>query len=113
MSRREALREQRIKLIEFRLRRIVVRKSSGALDLADSRIKGAVSVLGRAEIAQPRVWLAGKAFQERCGQSRLTNARFTGEQHHLPFAALGFRPAPQKNFEFFFSPNKLGQPGRV
>ena len=38
---------------------------------------------------------------------------FTGEQHHLTFAGLCFRPAPQQQFEFFFPPDKLGQAARV
>ena len=35
------------------------------------------------------------------------------EQHHLTFAGLRFRPAAQQQFEFFFSPDKLGQAARV
>ena len=38
---------------------------------------------------------------------------FTGEQHHLTFAGLCLRPAPQQQFEFFFAPDKLGQAARV
>ena len=38
---------------------------------------------------------------------------FAGKQHHLTFAALCLRPAPQQQFEFFFPPDKLGQSGRV
>ena len=37
----------------------------------------------------------------------------TGEQHHLAFAGLCLRPAPQQQFEFFFPPDKLGQAARV
>src|SRR5580700_9164955 len=39
--------------------------------------------------------------------------RFTGQQHHLPFAALRFRPASQKQFEFFLASDKLGQAARM
>ena len=88
-------------------------KSSGALDLADSRIQCAVSVLWRAEIAQARMWLASKPFQQRRSQSGFANAGFAGEQHHLPLAGLCFRPAPQQQFEFFFSSDKLRQAARV
>ena len=88
-------------------------KSGGTLHLADDRIKCAVGVLRRAEIAQAGVRLGCEAFQQRCGQSRLADARFTGEQHHLAFAGLRFRPAPQQEFEFFFPSDKLGQAARV
>ena len=87
MSRRRGLREQRIELVEFRLRGVVVRKSSGALYLADGRIQCAVGMLRRAEIAQARVRLASEAFQQRSREPRLANAGLAGEQHHLAFAA--------------------------
>ena len=38
---------------------------------------------------------------------------FAGEQHHLAFAGLRLRPAPQQQFEFFFPPDKLSQAARV
>ena len=110
---RKALRQQGIELVELRLRGVVVRKSSGTLHLADDRIKRAVGVLRRAEVAQARVRLGSEAFQQRSRQSRLADARFTGEQHHLTFAGLRLRPAPQQQFEFFFPPDKLGQAARV
>ena len=34
-------------------------------------------------------------------------------KHHLAFAALCLRPAPQQQFEFFFPPDERGQSGRV
>jgi hypothetical protein len=40
-------------------------------------------------------------------------ARFTGQQHHLTFAGLRFRPPPQEQFEFFFPSHKLGQAAGV
>ena len=90
-----------------------MRKSSGALHLADDRIKRAVGVLRRAEVAQARVWLGSETFQQRRRQSRLADARLTGEQHHLAFAGLCLRPAPQQQFEFFFPPDKFRQAARV
>ena len=70
-------------------------------------------MLRRAEVTQARVRLGGDAFQQRGCQPRLADARFTGEQHHLPFAGLRLRPAAQQEFEFFFAPDKLGQPACV
>ena len=113
MSRGRGLRQQRIELVEFRLRGVVVRKSGGALHLADDRIQCAVGMLRRAEIAQARVWLASEAFQQRRRKPRFADAGLAGEQHHLAFAVLCLRPAPQQQFEFFFPTNKLGQSARV
>jgi outer membrane immunogenic protein len=39
-------------------------------------------------ILKSGMWLAGDAFEQRGGQSRLADARFTGKQHHLTFASL-------------------------
>ena len=90
-----------------------MRKSSSTLHLADDRVKRAVGVLRRAEVAQARVRLGSEAFQQRGRQSRLADAGFTREQHHLAFAGLCLRPAPQQQFKFFFTPDKLGQSARV
>ena len=65
MRRRRALREQGIELVQFRLRGVVVPKSSGMLDLPDSRIKCAVGMLWRAEIAQSGLWLGSNRFEQR------------------------------------------------
>ena len=90
-----------------------MRKSGGAFHLADDRIKRAVGVLRRAEIAQARVRLAGEAFQQRRREPRFADAGLAGEQHHLTFAGLCLRPAPQQQFEFFFPPDERGQAARV
>ena len=90
-----------------------MRKSGGTLHLADDRIKRAVSVLRGAEIAQPRVWLSRKTFQQRRRQPRLPDARLAGEQHHLAFADLCLRPAPQQQFEFFFAADEVSQAARM
>ena len=88
------MRQHVTKFVQLRLCRVVVCEPSGALHLAYYRVKGAIRVLGRAEVAQARVWLASKAVHERSGQSRFANTGFTREQHNLPFADLCFRPAP-------------------
>ena len=109
MSRRRALCEQRVELVELRLQGVIARKSSSTLDLADGRIKGAIGVLRRAEIAQTDVPLGSDGFEQRCSKSRLANARLTGEQHHLALTGLCLRPAPQQQFKFFLSTDKIGQ----
>ena len=113
LDRGRGLCEHRIELVELRLRCVVVRQSGGALHLADDRIKRAVGVLRRAEIAQARVRFAGEAFQKRRREPRLADTGLAGEQHHLAFAGLCPRPAPKKQFEFFFPPDQGGQTRRV
>ena len=88
-------------------------QSSGAFHLGDDRIKRAVGVLRRAEVAQARVWLDGEAFQKRCGEPRFANTGLAGEQHHLAFTGLGPGPAPKQQFKFFFPPDEVGQAARV
>src|SRR4029077_1303011 len=109
VRRRRALREQRIELVKFRLRGVVVPKSSGTLNLPNSRIKCAVGMLWRAEIAQSGLWLGSNSFQQRSRQSRFADARFTGQQYDLTFAGLRLRPAPQQQFEFFFASDEFSQ----
>ena len=113
LDRGRGLREHRVELVELRLRRVVARQSGGAFHLADDRIKRAVGVLRRAEIAQSRVRLAGEALQQRRRQPRFADASLAGEQHHLALAALRLGPAPQQQFEFFFPPDQSGQAARV
>jgi len=109
----KAFHERSIEFVQLRFRCVVVREPSGALHLANDWVESAVGVLWRAEVPKARVRLSRKAFQERSGQSRLADPRFTGEQHHLPLAALCFRPAAQQQFEFFFPSYKLREPARV
>ena len=109
LHRGRGLREHHVKLVEPGLRRIVAAQSSGALHLADDGIKCAVRVLRRAEIAQPRVRLAGEAFEKRRREPRFADAGLAGEQHHLALTRLCAGPAPQQRREFFFPPNERGQ----
>ena len=75
-------------LSSLRLRGVVVRQSGGTFHLADDRIKRAVGVLRRAEIAQARVRLGSEAFQKRSREPRFADTGLAGEQHHLTFAGL-------------------------
>ena len=70
-------------------------------------------MLRRAEIAQARVRLADEAFHERRSKPRLPDTCLAGKQHHLAFTPLCPRPAPKKQFEFFFPPDQRGQTRRV
>ena len=53
--------------------------------------------------------LVCKTLQYRRRQPRLTDPRLTGKQHHLAFASLCLRPAPQQQLEFFFAPDEFSQ----
>ena len=44
---------------------------------------------------------------------RFADARLAGDEHHLAFARLCPRPAPQQRFEFLFPPDQRGQVGHV
>ena len=89
LGRGRGLRQQSIELVELRLRFVVVHQAGGAFHLADDRIKRAVRVLRRAEIAQARVRLGGEAFQQRGREPRFADARLARQQYHLAFAGLG------------------------
>ena len=56
------MRQHRVEFVELRLRIVVVREPSRALHLADDRIKRAIGMLRRAEVAQSGVWLVSEAF---------------------------------------------------
>ena len=70
-------------------------------------------MLGRTEVAHASVRFAFKAFHKRSSKPRFANTCLAGQEHYLAFASLCLRPAPQQQFEFFLSPNKLGQSARV
>jgi hypothetical protein len=55
------------------------------------------------------MWLVSNSLQQRSGQSRFANARFTGEQYDLTLTALCSRPAAEEDFKFFFTSHKLRQ----
>jgi hypothetical protein len=84
-------------------------QAGGAFHLADDRVEGAVRALRRAEIAQARVRFGGKAFQRR---SRAAISRYL-PRRRAARTRLCPRPAPHKQFRFFFPPDEGGQAGRV
>ena len=88
MGRSRGGPEQSIELAELHLCTIAMSKSRCPFHLADDRIKRAVGMLGRAEIAQARVRFAFEALHERSSKPRFTDTRFPREQHHLAFRSL-------------------------
>jgi len=55
--------------------RILAREPGGAFELGDERVEGAVLVMRRTEIAQPRMRLAGEPVVQDAHQTRLADAR--------------------------------------
>src|SRR5262245_52111808 len=66
-------------------------------------------MLRRAKTADARVRFVGKPVHQSGSQSRLADARFTGEQDDLPLARLGLGPAPKQEFALFFPPDQCSQ----
>ena len=66
-------------------------------------MEGRVLMEGRAEIAQPRVWLTGDPLTQVLQQARFADARFAGDQDGLPLAGSGPLPAVQKYRQFLLT----------
>src|SRR5882724_1958825 len=67
--------KERRQLVEFCLGPVVARETGDALQLGYDRIKRAVLVVRRAEIAQARMGLGSDLLGERRGEPRLADAR--------------------------------------
>src|SRR5262249_48352034 len=74
------------------------------------RVKRAVLVVRRREIAQPRVGFAGDALGQCRGQSRLADAGLAGDQHDPALAGLGLPPAAQEQIEFLVAAGERRRP---
>ena len=81
------LRQHHIEFVEPRLWLVIVRQSGSTFHLADDRIKRAVGVLRRAEIAQACVRF-GEAFQKRRCEPRFADTSLAGEQYYLAITRL-------------------------
>ena len=81
--------EQQLELGELVVRRVVAAQAGGVLDLLEDRMEGRVLMEGRAEIAQPRVWLTGDPLTQVLQQARFADAWFAGDQDGLPLRRFG------------------------
>ncbi len=88
---------------------VFARKAGGVFQLGNERVERAVAMVRRAEIAQPDMRFALDLLLECRGEAGLTDAGFTGDQHDLPFAFLGTRPASQQQLDFSIAPDERGQ----
>ena len=106
-------REQRVELVELRLGVLSAREPGATDQVADDRIERAVRVLGRAEIAQPRVPLVCQPVEKRGREPRLADARFAREQNDLALSFLGLGPAAHEKPDLLLAAHKRGEPARV
>src|SRR5262245_4812481 len=58
-------------------------------------------MVGRTEIAQPRVRFALDALRQHHAEARFADARLPRNQHHPPLAGFRLLPAPQQQIELF------------
>ena len=70
------LTEQRLQLGELGLGPVLGREPGRPLQLGDDRIKRAVGVIGRAEVAERNVRLSAQLLAQRPQQARFADARF-------------------------------------
>ena len=105
LARGSGGREERVELVELRLRVIVAREPSRARHMADDRMERAVGVLRRTEIAQPYMRFTCQTLKERRRQSRLADASLAREQHDLTLARLRLGPEAKQEFALFVAPD--------
>ena len=85
--------EQRFELGQPRFRPVLAAEARGVLELGDEGMERARLMVRRAEIAQPRVWLACRLLEYRLGKTRFADAGFANQHHHPALAGLGLLPA--------------------
>ena len=92
---------------------VVPFEARGALELADDRMERAVGVMGRAEVAQAEVRLAGNSFEQRRAEARLADAGLAREQDDAARAALRLLPAAQQQLELLVAAQQRRDAGLV
>ena len=70
-------------------------------------------MLRGAKIAKSGLRLASEAFKRAAINRDLPMPGSPDSNTTWPSPTFGFRPAPQQQFEFFFSPDKFRQASRV
>ena len=72
-----------VELVELGLCGIAVSKFRCPFHLPDDGVERAAGMLRRAEIAQASVRFGSETIKQRRSKPRLSNASFTGQEHHL------------------------------
>src|SRR5262249_41303087 len=78
-------------------------------EVLDEREKGAVLVVGRAEMAQAQTRLAVEALFQCRGKARLTDAGVATAHDNLAVPCLSARPVPQQQIDLLIAADQRGQ----
>src|SRR5262249_55045202 len=105
--------EQGFELVELLLRWVLAAQPSRSPEQADDRVQHGVGGVGRAELAERRVWLASELLTQRADEARLADARLASQQNHLAFALLSSFPAVEQQRRLLFAANEWREPGGV
>jgi hypothetical protein len=108
-----AAREQRLELGQSGVGRIARRKAGGALQLRDHGVQRAGRVMRRALVEQAQMRLALEPFTHLAHETRLADARFARQEHHLALAVFDLLPAAQQQRELLRSPDQRCQTGAL
>ena len=106
-------RKQRVELVERRLRVLFLREPGAPGQMADDRVERGVSMLRRAEKAQPRIRLTCKPLQKGRGEPRLADARFAREQDDMPLPFLRLDPGTKQKPNLLFATHERAEPAGV
>src|SRR5271155_211558 len=88
---------------------VVAREPRCPAELVDEREQRAVLVIGRAEIPQAEMRLGVKPLRQCCGDARLAETGFAGDQHDLAVPRLGARPAAQQQVDLLVAADQPAQ----
>ncbi len=92
--------KQRLKLLQPLLRRIVARKTRGALDALDDRVQGRIDREGRALILHPDVRRVADPGTQRVRDTRFADTGLAAKKHDLPLAFDRLPPPLVQKREF-------------
>src|SRR5690349_19919157 len=74
--------------------------------LGNYRVKSAVLVVRRTEVAQTGMRVLRNAFQKGLRETRLADTRFAGDQHDRALASFGLLPAALQKGQLLVSANE-------
>ena len=94
-----ALSQHRLQLVETLCVRVLATEARRPFELGDARIECAVLMMRRTEIAQPGVRLADEPLHEGLSDARFSDPGLAADQHDLPVATVGLRPAAQQQVD--------------
>src|SRR5262249_9063648 len=102
-------RQQVRELVELCRRGILATEFRGSFEPGNKWIERAVAMMRRTEIMQPDRPLGFKLLQQCPGNPGLADAGLAGNEHDLPFALLGPRPAAQQQLDFLIAADQRAE----